>query len=132
MASSETLAAKVMGTAAPNRSQLSPGCTHEVHLSICLLSDVEIGRLKHYDIQPCHKSHRHLRNKEALTKLNSGELVLIEHNGQQYVSEDKLYFLAVRNSGGIGVVQRVKMNPPAVVTPAEDEMLTFEQERILK
>jgi hypothetical protein len=86
-------------------------------LSICLLSDEEVGRLVHYGIEPCHAAHRHLTLKQALRKLATGQIEELEHNGCYYARPVKLYVLAPRTSGYIPVMQRILGAPPKHITP---------------
>lgn len=90
----------------------------EYKLSICLLSDEEVGRLVNYGIEPCHAAHRHLTIKQATKKLLTGHIEEFEHKNCFYARSVKMYVLATRLSGGyMPVIQRIVGSPPKHIQP---------------
>jgi hypothetical protein len=86
----------------------------------CLLTDTEVGQLKHYNIQPNHFYHSHIPTKEALEQVKLGELDLVEGKDSRFfVTRPKMYFLARLKSEGkyVESVQRVLSNQPLHMRP---------------
>lgn len=89
-------------------------------MSVCILSDEEIGRLRNYDIQPCHTQHRHMTIKSAVRAIVNGRMEIVEHaNAPVGITPPKLYHLAKKpsNHNTIKVIQRVKGNWYKYVQP---------------
>jgi len=88
-------------------------------MDCCILSAEEVGQLKHYNIQPNHFYHHHLKSKEALEKVRSGELELVESkDGRFFVTVPRQYYLEARTSAGVmKTIQRVLAAQPTHITP---------------
>jgi hypothetical protein len=80
-------------------------------MDCCILSAEEVGQLRSYNIQPSHKNHPHLSSKEIIEMVKREELEFIEMpDGRYCTTPVKTYFLVVKKSGGIPVVQRIVSN----------------------
>jgi hypothetical protein len=84
-------------------------------MDICLISDREVGRLKHYGIVPDCSEHGHLTFQETIDGLLDESLVRLETEHGHYVYRSKLYFLIRRNSGPLKVIQRLLSNSPLFI-----------------
>lgn len=87
---------------------------------ICVISSEERGRLIHYKLAPVCTQHKHCSFGMALKRIASGLWeVVTDISGKQYLMETPMYFLAVKKSGNIGVVQRVKKAQPVHIEKIE-------------
>lgn len=93
---------------------------------VCCISEEEIGRLTHYQEELDHTQHRHFPISRALRDVESGKLDLFEHNGKQYVTKAKVYYLRTKLSDGVPVVQRVLSNRPKHIQRPSEIDLTKE------
>ena len=86
---------------------------------VCVLSDVEVGRLVHYNIAPNCGQHRHIKVDVAVRAILNDKFELVDHDGRQYITPPKLHVMRPVVSGGvIPIVQRIKGVPMKHIQPA--------------
>ncbi len=87
-------------------------------MDCCLLSQEEVGRLKHYKLLPNHEDHVHIPSKDAIKGLHDDIYELVQIDESRYaVTRVKQYTLRRTASGVIDTIQRVVGNPLLELKP---------------
>lgn len=96
-------------------------------MRVCVLSAEEVGRLKFYGYAPCHKSHKHISDKQA-TKLVEQEKAEIVRgrDGVNHITMKRLYILKSKRSGPLRTIQRIVGTPMKHITPPSELDLSKE------
>lgn len=98
----------------------SPEVIPTMPMDVCMLTSNEVGRLRHYQVQPLCSDHDHVSFNQALEKIQSGDAEIVEdaRTGRTCLTPAILHYLAPRKSGRtVAVIQRVKMVPPLIIIP---------------
>lgn len=87
-------------------------------MDCCLLSQEEVGRLKHYKLLPNHEEHVHIPAKDAVKGIQEDIYELIQVDESRYaVTPVKQYVLRRTRSGVIDTIQRVIGTPLLELKP---------------